>query len=94
MDKPHKQVMTTSPVAINLGQGRLHVADEHRGDRENEIVHCPDCETFFVLTGKFPKEMFLETMKANHKKKEGHPDLIPSAPAWTSIIDCSCNMSH
>ncbi len=88
----HKQVTTTSPVAIKLGQERLHVSAEsyHPWHRQTDNVQCPDCETIFSVTVGFPREQFLETLKQHHQKREEHPDLIAFAPEWTDVSECDC----
>jgi len=90
MDAKHKQVITTYPVALKYGQGRLHVANPIPWHAHSETVQCPECETLYILSGGFPKVQFLETLKKQHQNKQEHPDLIPSAPEWTSISDCTC----
>jgi hypothetical protein len=90
MNKPHKQVITTYPVAIKYLQGRLHVPNPIPWHVHTEAVQCPECETVFVLTSGFPKLQFLETLKKQHQNHEEHPDLIPSAPEWTKVSECHC----
>jgi hypothetical protein len=92
MDKSHKQVITTYPIALKHGQSRLHVQSPIPWHAHSEAVKCPQCETFYILTSGFPKVQFLETLKKHHEKKEQHPDLISSAPEWTTISDCDCGM--
>jgi hypothetical protein len=92
MDKPHKQVVTTYPVALKYGQGRLHVPNPIPWHAQSETVKCPEYETLFLLTSGFPKVQFLQTLKKQHENKEQHPDLIASAPEWTSVSDCDCGM--
>jgi hypothetical protein len=91
MDKPHKQVVTTHPVAIKKGQTRLHVAEEHPWHRKpTELVSCPNCEVVFIATEDFPKAQLLADLQKQHDRKENHPDYIPSQPAWTHTGDCDC----
>jgi hypothetical protein len=92
MDKPHKQVITTYPVAIKKGQGRLHVIPYGTWHRREESLKCPECETSFVLTDGFPKDQVLAVLKKQHENQEEHPDYIPSAPEWQHVEDCDCNM--
>lgn len=42
MNKPHKRVMTTYPVAIKHGQGRVHVPDPIPYHVRCEHVKCPE----------------------------------------------------
>ena len=90
MDKPHKQVVTTYPVAIKSGQSRLHVANPIPWHARCENMKCPDCEIVFIVTDGFPKVQFLETLKKHHMNQEAHPDYIASTPEWTKIADCAC----
>ena len=94
MDEPHKQVITTSPVALKAQQRRLHIADEHPWHRFTDSVKCPNCETTFILTGvetgRFPPEQVLAILKNQHENHEEHPDLISSDPSFTSIAECDC----
>ena len=92
MDKKHKQITTTYPVALKYGQGRVHVAHPIPWHTQCELVKCPDCEVHFILTGGFSRMQFLELVQAQHKRGEKHPDHIPSAPEWTSISDCDCGL--
>jgi len=90
MDVPHKQVKTTYPVALKYGQGRLHVANPIPWHFQSETVKCPECEILYILSGGFSKLQFLEILRKLHQDQKEHPDLIPSAPEWTSIADCDC----
>lgn len=90
MEKLHKQVVTTYPVAIKHGQGRLHVQDPIPWHVRCEHIKCPQCETIFIVTDGFPKVQFLEELARQHKVQEQHPDCIPSAPDWTRIVECDC----
>jgi hypothetical protein len=95
MDKPHKQVVATSPVAIKSGQTRIHVSDSHHPwHRFVESVHCPDCETVYIVTTGFSTKQFLETLKKHHKDKEEHPDYIASDPEFTSVSACGCTLGQ
>lgn len=90
MDKPHKQVIATSPVAINRGQTRIHVIPFGTWHRREEILKCPQCETEFFLTDAFPKDKVLQILEKHHKNREEHPDFIASDPAFTHIENCEC----
>ncbi len=90
MNNPHKQVLTTYPVAIKHGQGRLHIPSLIPWHAKSEAVKCPDCETVFIVTDGFPKVQFLDAVAKQHKNHEEHPDYIASAPEWTKIADCTC----
>jgi len=90
MDKPHKQVITTYPVALKYGQSRLHVASPIPWHASSEAVKCPQCEIFYIVTSGFPRDKLFEALKEHHDKKQQHPDLIPSAPEWTRIEECTC----
>lgn len=90
MNKPHKRVTTTYPVAIKHGQGRVHVPDPIPWHVRCEHVKCPECDTIYILTEGFPRVQFLETLRKQHESKQEHPDFIPSAPEWTQVSDCPC----
>jgi len=90
MDIPHKQVITTYPVALKYGQGRLHVENPIPWHARSEAVRCPECETLFIVSEGFPRVEFLETLKKQHQNRKDHPDLIPSAPEWTRVSKCDC----
>jgi hypothetical protein len=91
MDKPHKQVDATSPLAIKSGQTRIHVYKSlHPWQRITEPVQCPECDTVYIVTKGFALEKFLEILKKQHQTKEEHPDYIASEPAFTSTSDCDC----
>jgi hypothetical protein len=90
MDKPHKQVITTYPVAIKHGQGRLHVPNPIPWHAQSEAIKCPKCETVFMVTSGFPRVQLLEALEKQHKNQEEHPDLIPCALEWTRIAECDC----
>lgn len=95
MDKPHKQVIASSPVAIKSGQTRIHVSDSHHPwHRFVESVECPECDVVYIVTVGFPMEQFLETLKKQHKNKEDHPDHIASEPAFTNVSDCGCKLGQ
>jgi hypothetical protein len=91
LNRPHKRVTTTCPVAIKHGQGRLHVPDPIPWHVHDEHVKCPDCDTIYILTSRFPKVLFFETLSKQHQNKEDHPDFIPSAPESTKVSDCDCD---
>jgi hypothetical protein len=90
MDKLHKQVVTTYPVAIKSGQSRLRVASPIPWHARCENMKCPDFETVFIVTDGFPKVQFLETLNKHHEIKIQHPNYIASEPEWTKIADCAC----
>jgi hypothetical protein len=90
MNSPHQQVLTTYAVAIKYGQGRVHVADPIRHHARTEAIKCPECETIFLKSQGFPMRQLLEELATQHKNGERHPDLIASAPAWTSVAVCDC----
>lgn len=92
MDEPHKQVVTTYPVAIKSGQTRVHVKNERPWHAKSEEVKCPKCETVFIVTDGFPKALLLEALEVQHKNQEVHPDFIPSEPTWTRVIECDCGL--
>jgi hypothetical protein len=93
MDKPHKQVVTTYPIALKFGQTRLHVASPIPWHARSEAIQCPDCKTVFIVTDGYPKLEFFNELKKQHDKHEAHPDYIASAPQWTRIEECSnCGM--
>lgn len=75
MDKSHKQAVTTYPVAIKGGQGRVHVIPYGTWHRREEPLKCPQCETVFILTDGFPKEKVLEYLAKHHRDHEDHPDM-------------------
>jgi hypothetical protein len=94
MDKPHKQVITTNPVAIKSKQGRVHIKSEHPWHRHGEAVKCPDCEVVFdvacELPGPFPTAQLLDMLKKQHADGQAHPDVISYEPAFTRITECDC----
>ncbi len=92
MDKPHKQVITTYPVAIKSGQRRVHVQNPIPWNAHSEKVKCPKCETVFIVTKGFPKGQLLEELETQHKNQKTHPDFIPSEPTWTAVRECDCGL--
>jgi hypothetical protein len=92
MDKAHKQVMTTDPMAIRMGQGRVHVQDAIQWHLKSEAVQCPECEAVFIVSVGFPQDKLLVALKKQHADKQQHPDVIPSGATWPKIIDCTCGM--
>ena len=92
MDKPHKQVITTDPVAIKFGQARLHVQNPIPWLAKGEPLKCPKCETVFFVSEGFPKAQLLNALETQHENQEPHPDLIPSEPTRTRILGCDCGM--
>jgi hypothetical protein len=91
MDKPHLQVVTSYPVAIKYGQGRVHVPNPIPWHAQSETIKCPHCETIFVVTTGFPRVDFLNALETDHKNEKEHPDYIASALAWTRTTDCDCH---
>jgi hypothetical protein len=95
MDKPHKQVDSTSPVAIKSGQTRIHVFDSVQPwQRVTEPVQCPECEAVYYVTTGFAMKQFLEILKKQHQNNEEHPDYIASDPAFTSTSECKCELGQ
>jgi hypothetical protein len=92
MNKPHKQVITTYPVAIKQGQSRVHIIPYGTWHHRQEPLKCPECEAIFVLTDDFPKEKVLESLAKDHKDNEGHPDYLASDVYYTHLEDCTCGM--
>lgn len=91
MDNPHKQVITTYPVAIKQGQMRLHVIPYGTWHRREVTLKCPRCETSFFLTDGFPQAQVLAILLKQHENRQEHPDYIPSAAEWTRVEDCDCD---
>jgi hypothetical protein len=95
MDKPHKQVDSSSPVAIKSGQTRIHVSDSHHPwHRFVGSVQCPDCETIYIVTNGFPLDKFMEILKKQHQSKAEHPDYIASDPDFASTSECKCTLGQ
>lgn len=90
MDMPHKQVITSYPVAIRSGQSRLHVPNPIPWHAHSEAIKCPKCDVIYIVTSGFPRIDFLTAVEKHHTDKKEHPDLIPSAPEWTRVADCTC----
>jgi hypothetical protein len=90
METPHKQVVTTHPVAIKSGQRRVHIPNPIPWHAKSDVVQCPECDTAFIVTQGFSKTHLLETLIRQHEQGEDHPDYIASAPEWTSVADCAC----
>jgi hypothetical protein len=90
MDRPHKQVITTYPVAIKSGQSRVHVQNQIPWQAKSETVRCPKCETVFIVTEGYPKAQLLAELETQHKNQKMHPDFIPSEPTWTTVTECDC----
>ncbi len=92
MDKPHKEVMTTHPVAIKKGQGQIHVRAGNLipwHSRAAEIK-CPKCDVIYIVGSGYPDGDFILTVLNHHKDQQEHPDYIASAPQWTHVIECDC----
>jgi hypothetical protein len=94
MDKPHKRVVTSSPVAIKAGQTRVHAPEGEPWHINSERVDCPKCETVFHMTQGFPKASLLAVLETHHKNQEAHPDYIASEPDFTSLAECDCRLSR
>ena len=92
MDKPHKKVVTTYPVAIRFGQGRVHVQNLIPWHLSSQAVKCPQCEAVFIMSEGFPEKKLLKTLETQHKQQEPHPDSIPSEPQWTTVVECNCGL--
>src|ERR1700688_252058 len=89
MDKHHKQVMTTSDVAIKAGQTRVHVPARamHPWLREVENIKCPNCDASYLVFAKFPQPALNDILTDHHTNKRDHPDVIPSTTFW-HLEDC------
>ena len=92
VDKPHKQVVTTYPVAIRFGQARVHVQNPIPWHAQSEGVQCSKCEVIFIVTDGFPKAQLIAELEKHHKDNKTHPDVIPSDPTWTTITECDCGL--
>jgi hypothetical protein len=92
MDKPHKKVVTTYPVAIRFGQARVHVQNLMPWHANSEVVKCPKREVVFIVSEGFPEAKLLEALETHHKNQEPHPDSIPSEPSWTIVAECNCGL--
>jgi hypothetical protein len=92
MDKPHKKVVTTYPVAVRFGQGRVHVQNLIPWHLSSQAVKCPQCEAVFIMSEGFPEKKLLKTLETQHKQQEPHPDSIPSEPQWTTVVECNCGL--
>jgi hypothetical protein len=92
MDKPHKQVITSYPVAIKYGQSRLHVASPIPWHAHSEAIKCPKCETVYIVTSGFPRVELLQALEEHHENQKEHPDHIASAPEWTHLAECNCHL--
>lgn len=90
MDQPHKQVVTTYPVAIKARQGRIHVLNSIPWHPDAGTLNCPKCDTMYILTLGFPTDKLLKTLEENHASKQDHPDYVPSDETWTRVADCNC----
>lgn len=94
MDKPHKQVVTTYPVAIRKGQGQVHVLNERPFHAFSQTIKCPTCAAEFIVASDskdFSPADFLTALAKHHTAQQGqHLYYIASAPEWTSIADCDC----
>jgi hypothetical protein len=90
MDKPHKKIVTTYPVAIMVGQTRIHIPDPIPWHVGSQILKCQKCETEFITTSGFPIADLQVELNQHHEKGVEHPDYLSSAPEWTRIADCDC----
>lgn len=90
MEKQHKQLATTSPVAIKSGQRRVHIPSPIPWHPDAGAVKCPKCDAIFVLTQGFPAEKLIQDLDAQHKKGQSHPDFFASDPHFTHLEDCDC----
>jgi hypothetical protein len=90
MDKPHKQLITTYPVAIKSGQSRLYIPNPIPWHAHSEYIQCPKCDTIFIVTSGFPRVELLKTLEKQHESQKEHPDYIASAPEWTREAVCDC----
>jgi hypothetical protein len=95
---PHKQLITTYPVAIKFGQGRVHLArlaEPWLGDAGTVRCPNPKCETVFTVTKEhnkgFPTDSLLERLEADHQNQKEHPDYIAFDSAM-NITECDCDM--
>jgi hypothetical protein len=92
MDNPHKQVVTTYPVAIRMGQGRVHVQHPIPWHYQSDAVQCPECEAVFIASEGFAEVKLFAELKKHHADHQDHPDMIPLEPTWTKIAECNCGM--
>lgn len=90
MDKPHKQLITTYPVAIRNSQSRLHIPNPIPWHAQSEYIKCPKCDAIFIVTNGFPKVELLKALEKQHDNHTAHPDYIASAPEWTRETVCDC----
>ena len=86
MNPDHRRVQTTEPVAIKIGQGRLHIPEP----RPAIICECPDCETNYSLFGGFSEERVLLELKDDHEHRREHRDLIELVTGATPCPPCDC----
>jgi hypothetical protein len=90
METPHKQVVTSYPIAIKSGQRRIHVREERPFHAFVRPVKCPDCSTVFIADRELSDQDVLDALAKHHHAKVDHPDYIASQPVWTQIEDCEC----
>jgi hypothetical protein len=95
MDQLHKQVMTTSPVAIKAGQTRIHIPVQamHPWLRDVETIKCPNCDTNYVVYANLPRQALNDILIDHHTNKREHPDFIPSTTFW-HLADCDCGSTE
>ena len=91
MDKPHKEVITTHPVAIKSGQPRVHVLSSLQWQAASEKVKCPMCETVYIMPIDFPKAQLVEALETQHRSREDHPDFISNQPGFLRVAECNCD---
>jgi hypothetical protein len=91
MDKPHKQLITTYPVAIKHGQRQVHIPNPIPWHAQSEAIKCPKCEIIYIVTSGFPRVQLLQALEKQHASKQEHPDHIASAPEWTTVSECDCS---
>lgn len=81
MDKPHKQLITTYPVAIKSGQTRVHIPNPIPWHAFCEYIRCPKCDTIFVVTSGFPRIELLRALENQHENPGQHSDYIAAFPS-------------
>ena len=88
MDKPHKQLVTTYPVAIKNAQSRLHIPNPIPWHAHAEYVKCPKCEIIFIVTSGYPRVDLLKALEKQHEAPTTQTTLLPllSGRARRSVI--------
>jgi len=92
MDRPHQQILSTYPVAVKYGQGRIHVRSPIPWHHKCEDLKCPQCGTSFSVTVGYPREDFLNQLDSDHRNNREHADCISSGPNRVKTADCDCGM--